>query len=303
MAPGKRRSDDDDDSGGEGSSKRPKPNTPSPPRRAEPRERFVKVVKLPKQNGGPAKNLHLIPDDHVATFIELTIPDIQRMLRARNENLSENGTKSELYLRLLASREREEQQRARLEEARRAEQEAQETLARDFDRSMNLHAAVEQNLQIQSLFLGDGSDPEGATGAPVAPMPTATATSAMMDLIMATRGAQQPPPPPASPPPPPAGPLFPVGPTSFPPPPPPVGPLFPVGHTSFPPPPPPTNPLFPPPPVTGMGGLGFGPSPPPPPPAPSTPPPPPTPNEPPAPPAKPSKSGKGRILPCGLGRR
>ncbi|KAI4603170.1 hypothetical protein KJ359_005962 [Pestalotiopsis sp. 9143b] len=108
-----------------------------------PRENFQKVVKLPRQNGAPAKDLHRIPAKFLDEFIDLTKLDIQRMIRGRNKDLagtgsivlSEAGTKVELFLRYRQSVDQEEKDKLRkleIEEARaRSDRAMQEKLDRE----------------------------------------------------------------------------------------------------------------------------------------------------------------------------
>ncbi|ETS83770.1 hypothetical protein PFICI_05646 [Pestalotiopsis fici W106-1] len=147
MASGKRKNDAQDGAAG---SKRPRKNEIPATRKFEPREKFRKVVQLPKQNGPPAKDIHLIPLSDLNIFIGLTRKDIQRQLRARKENLSENGTKVELYLRLIESRDREAQIAFRDREAREYVERAARNIARDFQQKIELERATKQ---VKGLFL------------------------------------------------------------------------------------------------------------------------------------------------------
>lgn len=57
-------------------------------------------VRLPRQRGGPAKGIHLVPTEEQDEFIALTLPEIRRMLRKRRRGLLETGNKVDLWLRL-----------------------------------------------------------------------------------------------------------------------------------------------------------------------------------------------------------
>lgn len=127
-----------------------------------PRENFQKVVKLPRQNGAPAKDLHRIPAKFLDEFIDLTKLDIQRMIRGRNKDLagtgsivlSEAGTKVELFLRYRQSVDQEEKDKLRkleIEEARaRSDRAMQEKLDREAGLTNGLGG-------VSSLFGGPAS--------------------------------------------------------------------------------------------------------------------------------------------------
>lgn len=115
------------------------------------RESFYKVVKLPRQNGAPAKDLHRIPAKFLDEFIDLTKTDIQRMIRGRNKDLagtgsivlSETGTKVELFLRYRQSIDQGEKDRLRKLEIEEDRARYDRAMQEKLDREANVANAFD----------------------------------------------------------------------------------------------------------------------------------------------------------------